>query len=548
MNLAKEWKIQQKLLAGFGLVVGLMVLVTAIGIQKVNLIDASLYEMTDVNSLKQRYAINFRGSVHDRAIALRDVVLMNDASTRQVVLEEIKQLEHFYEASAKPLDEIFAKGEKIEAKEREILEQIKVIERHTMPLIAQVISFKEQHDELAAQHLLLEEVRPAFKNWLNTINAFIDYEEAKNQHITSQTRGIASGFATLMIVLLVIAFFLASIVAFVISKNLIRALGAEPKEVSFIAARIARGDLSVTVQTDAKESILGAVLQMQENLRNMVVHIVHASDILAHKAQSVLKASHHSQNLAFEQEKTSTHLVKAIHTIRTKVDHIAFLAQYAEENTQQSADFSKQGRDMVTQTALQMDAVTRYVQDSASHIQTLHEHAQSIGGSANLIKEITDQTNLLALNAAIEAARAGEAGRGFAVVADEIRKLADRTDVATKEISQMINIIQSETQSAVLGMENVVSQVEGSFKIANEAVVVLEQIYTQATDSLAKNNEMNLSSTREAQNISGLAGNVEEIASMSKSTNQSMEENVDAVQELITISQELQTRMRTFTL
>ena len=546
MNFFAQWSIRQKLIGGFGLVVGLMFIVTAIGIQKVNFIDDTLYEITDVNSLKQRYAINFRGSVHDRAIALRDVVLLDEKREQENVISDIQRLEHFYEESAKPLDAIFAKGEGVEEKERVILEKIKTIERKTMPLIAEVMTLKQQGKLEASQKLLLEQASPAFKAWLGAINEFIDYEEAKNQAATPKARDVAGSFAQLMIVLLLIAFVLAGIVAWSISKNLSTALGAEPREVSEIANHIANGDLMLNLRAQNEESILGAVLKMQANLKAIVLHIIDSSNVLAQKAEHVLGASENSKGLASAQEQTSLSLARDIATISAKIDEIAFISEQAESNSSKSAELSEKGRDVVKQTATQMEEVTRNVRASASHIETLSHHSQSIGGSAALIKEITDQTNLLALNAAIEAARAGEAGRGFAVVADEIRKLADRTDVATKEISQMIGIIQGETSNAVSNMENVVVQVERSYEMANVAATLLEEIYAQATDSLSKTHEMSLSSQTQAHNVSGLATNVDSIAQMSQSTNGAMEENVGAVKELMNISNDLQKLMGHF--
>lgn len=546
MQFFNQWSIRQKLIGGFGLVVGLMFFVTAIGIQKVNYIDEILYEITDVNSLKQRYAINFRGSVHDRAIALRDGVLFNDVRALATVVEEMQRLETFYATSATALDAIFAKGEGIEEQERLILEKIKRIEHQTMPFIAEVLVRKQNGEFEAARQLLLEHAAPAFKAWLAAINEFIDYEEAKNQIATPKAREVAGSFASFMIVLLLIAFGLASGVAWGISKHLTKALGAEPREVSHIANTIANGDLTLQRNGENEGSILDAVLKMQANLKTIVVHIAEASNILAQKAEEVHEASNHSQKLAATQEETSFSLVKEIGEISAKIDAIALMSQHAQENSRQSSLLAQEGREIVTQTALQMKEVTQNVQASARHIQALHQHSSAIGGSADLIQEITDQTNLLALNAAIEAARAGEAGRGFAVVADEIRKLADRTDVATKEIAQMIGMIQGETKSAVSTMENVVRQVQKSYTMSHEATHLLEHIDTQASDSLEKTNEMRLSSQEQAHNVSGLASNVRSIASMSQSTNRAMQENVDAVRALMHIARDLQKRMEHF--
>ncbi len=117
-------------------------------------------------------------------------------------------------------------------------------------------------------------------------------------------------------------------------------------------------------------------------------------------------------------------------------------------SAQEAAGLSETNRQAFELTARNLDAMCQKMADASQNVDSLNQRASEIGGIINLIKEIADQTNLLALNAAIEAARAGEAGRGFAVVADEVRKLAERTTNATREISDLVGNIQTETRSA----------------------------------------------------------------------------------------------------
>jgi len=156
-----------------------------------------------------------------------------------------------------------------------------------------------------------------------------------------------------------------------------------------------------------------------------------------------------------------------------------------------------------------MNNITNVVENAASKILKLGESSQKIGEIIQVIDEIADQTNLLALNAAIEAARAGEQGRGFAVVADEVRKLAERTGKATKEIAEMIRTIQIETKEAVSVMG------EG----LNEVTTGQEKI-KKSEDVL---NNIIKSSYEVVQNIKMVANANEEQYQQVKEISQSME-------------------------
>src|SRR6185437_11671354 len=128
------------------------------------------------------------------------------------------------------------------------------------------------------------------------------------------------------------------------------------------------------------------------------------------------------------------------------------------------------------QTLANMRSIADYVGTTARKIEELGKNSDQIGRIIGVIDEIADQTNLLALNAAIEAARAGEQGRGFAVVADEVRKLAERTTTATKEIAQMIQTIQAETRSAVEAMDRETRHANDGVATTAQAGASLEEI------------------------------------------------------------------------
>lgn len=546
MNGESKLTIGKRLALGFGVVLSMIVVLTVVGINKVNYIDDTLEEVTEVNAVKQRYAINFRGSVHDRAIALRDAVLIVDEQQRRAVLVEIDRLADFYAKSAGPLDRIIASGVGVTPDEKAVLAEIKSIEAKTMPIIRRVLDARNAGNIVDAQSILLSEARPAFVEWLAAINKLIDIEEAKNQTATPNARAVASQFQTLMIVLCSLAILIGAGVAFFISRGLIRSLGGEPDEAASIITRIAGGDLSRGIAPTYPESMLGAVSQMQNRLKSIVSGIVASSGELTERARRVAAVSEEARKAAERQAESSSATVARIEEMTASIHAVSEIARQTEDNSARTAQLSEKGSEAVKVAATEIDRIAQTVTSSAGQIRQLQQRSQDIGGIAGVIREIADQTNLLALNAAIEAARAGETGRGFAVVADEVRKLAERTGSATSEIARMIEVIQNETQTAVSAMETAVPQVENGLTLAREATAVLEQIHTQATDSLAKVRDVSQAATRQVTAISDIAANVSSIARMSEETSVSMLNNTSATVELEGIAETLRQNVSHF--
>lgn len=238
MHTLSNLRIGQRLSLGFLAIIVLMVILTVVGIQRVRSIDRQLTAINEVNSVKQRYAINFRGSVHDRAIALRDVVLMDAPSDRHAAEQLIDKLAADYARSAQPLDNMIAAS--TDAREKTILQQIKSIEQRTLPLIAQVRTFRDAADRMHAEQRLLQEARPAFIDWLASINAFIDLQEQKNRQAAKEAVATARGFAMLMVISTVVALLLGAAIALLLTRSVVLPLRLSLQ----LAERISAGDLS----------------------------------------------------------------------------------------------------------------------------------------------------------------------------------------------------------------------------------------------------------------------------------------------------------------
>ena len=248
MQTKQPLKVATRLSFGFGGLLLLMIGLTLIGIERVQRINQTLTEMTEVNSVKQRYAINFRGSVHDRAISLRDVTLVPQPHDIPALLQEIEQLADFYQTSRRLMATMFSERTDISATERQLLQAIDAVEAKTLPLANQVIQLRQQGQQLQSQQILLAEAGPAFVDWLASINAFIDYQEAKNQQATNIAQSVAGGFALTMVLLTLLAIGIGIGMVLWILRYLQQALGGEPQQAASLVSQIAAGDLTTPIQ------------------------------------------------------------------------------------------------------------------------------------------------------------------------------------------------------------------------------------------------------------------------------------------------------------
>lgn len=190
------------------------------------------------------------------------------------------------------------------------------------------------------------------------------------------------------------------------------------------------------------------------------------------------------------------------------------------------------GEMVIGQTVTDIQDIATTVREAAELIHSLEKHSQEISNVVAVIKEVADQTNLLALNAAIEAARAGEQGRGFAVVADEVRKLAERTAVSTKEISETIDVMRTSAGNAVSSMEGVVIKVGIGVESAQEASSTIKRIGEGSRNAVGMVGEITEAIREQATAMNNIATQVERIAQMSEESSAAAANSADTAHDL----------------
>jgi methyl-accepting chemotaxis protein len=217
-----------------------------------------------------------------------------------------------------------------------------------------------------------------------------------------------------------------------------------------------------------------------EQMTGTVSGIDYCSNKITDAAAEILARATRAAEAAVSQRDRIRQISDSMHAMVEGVQHVSEDSSRASDSARNTLEIARQGGQIVNDALVSMRMIAESVNATAHRIEELGRNSNEIGKIVAVIDEIAGQTNLLALNAAIEAARAGEQGRGFAVVAGEVRRLAERTTNATREIAGMIAKVQQETRQAVVQMQQGTSQVEAGVATTSKAGASLEAIIAAA--------------------------------------------------------------------
>ncbi|RXJ85201.1 methyl-accepting chemotaxis protein [Arcobacter cloacae] len=442
----------------------LIIMLTVIGINRVTFIDNTLHDIVDVNSVKQRYAINFRGSVHDRAISIRDVVLSEDKNSTlfKNSIEDIKKLEVFYADSAKPMDEIFSKKDNVEQKEIEILNKIKDVEKQTMPLVKEIIELKTSGNNEKALNLLVNEVSPLFSNWLKVINEFIDYQEAKNQTATPQAREVASNFSILMITILIISLILGSLVAYFISKQLSNSANIIQNGLQEFFSFLNKEKKSTNlISLDTKDefgkmaNVINKNIQHTQNLINQDNELIEdvkrvVNEVKKGKLNQKIAKSTQNQSLeelknSFNEmlENTAKNVCEDINKITAVLDSFAKL------------DFRARVENDNGDVAIGLNNLAQIINDMLIENKS---NGLTLGESSNILLQNVDKLNI----------SSNEAAAALEETSAVLEEITSNIRNNTQNIAKMASYSSSVTKSSTLGEQ-----------LANQTTVAMDEINTQ---------------------------------------------------------------------
>lgn len=514
----KRMSVTQRLLAGFGILILLMFAITLVGVMRVNTIDRVLTDVNDRYSAKQRAAINFRGSVHDRAIALRDIVLVVEDAELAPLHREMDRLTDFYDEARQTLARL-RDEETFTPNEVALINAINDAETRALEATDEVLRLRRAGLIEASQQSLLANAAPAYTVWLAKVNAYIDHQEANIRTGVVQVRAIAEGFSATMLMALLAAVLTGACMAWLITRYIRRLLGAEPYRVADAMRQMAEGDLRFEDQPVIANSVMDSSQQLAKQLRHVLREVqVTAEGVLASSDKMGEMASQNSELINRQNDETQR-IAGAVRQMSQSVNEVAEHAQAAADAANKADSEVSNGRRVVEENARMMDELAERLESAMATVQRLSEQSSNIENIISVINAVAEQTNLLALNAAIEAARAGEHGRGFAVVADEVRGLAQRTQSSIREITETIETLQSDANATVDVMTESQQRARSTVEQTQETQHALDQIRIEVAQITQMNQRIAQAVTEQTQvaeevsrNVSGISASMSDVA------------------------------------
>jgi len=343
---------------------------------------------------------------------------------------------------------------------------------------------------------------------------------------------------------MVIGMGIAQLIARSVSRAIARMLGL----IQEIADNnLAMADMKVVSQDDLGKAD-AALNRMKNNLRGIILSIAGTASHVASASEEISSSATQQAQSAETQKDQTMQVATSMQEMSSTVVSVSDSCNKAAEAARQAADTARLGGSIVDGTLTKMRLIAESVGATAKKMEELGKSSDQIGRIIGVIDDIADQTNLLALNAAIEAARAGEQGRGFAVVADEVRKLAERTTTATKEIAQMIKNIQDETKIAVVAMESGTTQVEEGVSSTAKAGDSLRAIIKMSEEVGGMITEIATAATQQSSTTEQVNRNIEQIAKLVKESAIGAQQSATACQDLSSLALDLQTMVGKFKL
>ena len=385
-----------------------------------------------------------------------------------------------------------------------------------------------------------------------SIRAAIDAFAAYANRLADQRREVQKQQADRGVWVSVIGLVLGVALAAATASLTVRVVSIRVKGAQAALEAVANKDLSgeeIEVLTrDALGQMMHSVNKMKRSLSGVVGelsevagHVASAATELAATARESAKGADDERA---ETEQVAAALTEMAHTVAIVAEHATQVSQSAAK----AAGATQLGDEAVVLASRKMQEISQQSESAASSLAQLARHSADIGQAVQLIEDIAQQTNLLALNAAIEAARAGEHGKGFSVVAAEVRRLAERTAAATREIGSIIEAEQSQTRRALEEMKLFSSQIAGGVTLTEKTRSSLETILQSVREVEAMTSQIAVATTEQSTTTEELNRNLQRIVQITAASASAAHQSSAACNEMSTMSERMNAQLSDFRL
>jgi methyl-accepting chemotaxis protein len=441
----KNLKVSTRLALGFGLLIALLGAVDVVGLTRLGALDRSIETVVSNRAPKVAALEDIGFRTMDNARIARNIILIADPKQKASNRES-------YEKNGAAINEHIAYLDKhiADPKDKALVKEIADARAAYAAYTNNVIALGMEGKSEEATKVLYGENYKTQAAYLAAIRKLVDSQKAKMVSAGEESKASYTAAFSLMVALGVLAGALGLVMAFVITRSLLKQLGGEPSYAAEVAQRVAAGDLTMKVETKANDqtSLLASMKSMTENLRKIVGEVRYGTESIATASNEIAAGnadlSQRTEEQASSLEETASSMEELASTVKSNAEN----AKQANRLAAEASEVAVKGGTVVGEVVQTMSSI--------------NESSKKIADIIGVIDGIAFQTNILALNAAVEAARAGEQGRGFAVVASEVRTLAQRSASAAKEIKELIS--------------DSVSKVDNGTKLVDEAGKTMDEV------------------------------------------------------------------------
>jgi methyl-accepting chemotaxis protein len=461
-----------------------------------------------------------------------------------------------------------------DSKGKELLAKVQMSLEKQIKARDQVIKLTQEKKNVEAYAAYVKEVEPLTNDLTASLRNLMDYYTTLSEQMNTDNHEAFETATQITISIIVVSFLLLGLIGWYITRGITRPLHTMVLFCEELSAGDFRAKSHHLLRKDEFGQLADALLNTRDSIRTLMKHVSESAKQVAASSEELTASAEQSAQAANqvagsitdvangmeEQLGAANDTSKVMEQLSARIQQVSANADEVAGQSAQAAERAKGGNESVDKAVNQMVYIEQTVTSSAQVVAKLGERSKEIGQIVDTISSIAGQTNLLALNAAIEAARAGDQGRGFAVVAEEVRKLAEQSQEAAKQIATLIGEIQGDTDKAVVAMNDGTREVKVGAEVVNasgkafqEIAVLINKVSSQtkeisdAIGQMAIGSQQIVGSVKQIDALSKKAsGEAQTVSAATEEQSASMEEIASSSQALANLAMQLREAVSKF--